>query len=408
MTQRSTKSREAVDGPAMTASKATNKRSRSPRRKRQIDRGKPPMVIYKEQVQRQQLTIRRMVIAGDALGATAGGLLQAFRDPGLVRLLRRTGLEAAPEFLCRTVEDAGGLVRDRPTNRPPYRLIPLGAIECEPELASPARSDPGYSRLAESIKRHGVVQPLIVRPDTTKPDRYVLMDGRIRYDILLAMKASTVECLVSFNGEPYTSTHATGRLCAIQQHHMFQRAMKRGLGLEAIAEVIGMTRKNIYRKTQLLARISDPAAALLDCERAPFSTYDALRLVGPARQQRIAELLVATRNFSGPYTACLLAATPAEQWADTGGAATDPRLTAADVDRLRREREPMESRFLNAHRQLGAVSLRLVVAQGYLHRLLSEHEVLAFLHREFPGQLETFQRILTIGEPGSQAIEGAA
>ena len=75
------------------------------------------------------------------------------------------------------------------------RSIPLDHIEPNPQQPR-RRFDPEEeAALAESIRRHGVLQPLLVTPSTTRPGRFVLVAGERRWRA--ARKAGLAEAPVT-------------------------------------------------------------------------------------------------------------------------------------------------------------------------------------------------------------------
>jgi len=87
--------------------------------------------------------------------------------------------------------DAGDPFGAVPSDR---RSIPLDHIEPNPQQPR-RRFDPEEeAALAESIRRHGVLQPLLVTPSTTRHGRFVLVAGERRWRA--ARKAGLAEAPV--------------------------------------------------------------------------------------------------------------------------------------------------------------------------------------------------------------------
>ena len=70
----------------------------------------------------------------------------------------------------------------------PVRMIPVGAIDVT-DVAAPAT----LRQLVESIRRHGIIQPLLVR---RQESRYAVIAGRKRLLAATTLRLATVPCLV--------------------------------------------------------------------------------------------------------------------------------------------------------------------------------------------------------------------
>ena len=78
---------------------------------------------------------------------------------------------------------------------PKLKKIPLSAISPSPALVPPVSAEE-LSRLAESVRRHGLLQPLGVRKKPGFPIRYELLFGYRRFRACLALFLPSVPCLV--------------------------------------------------------------------------------------------------------------------------------------------------------------------------------------------------------------------
>uniref|UniRef100_UPI001ABAA1CD ParB N-terminal domain-containing protein n=1 Tax=Bartonella grahamii TaxID=33045 RepID=UPI001ABAA1CD len=61
------------------------------------------------------------------------------------------------------------------------RLIPLESISCNPHNPRRHFTDSELDNLAQSIRQHGVVQPVIVRSSPNHPQRFELIAGDRRW-----------------------------------------------------------------------------------------------------------------------------------------------------------------------------------------------------------------------------------
>src|SRR3954465_9495083 len=84
-----------------------------------------------------------------------------------------------------------GLARDEIIH---LRLSPSGPDPEQPRLDVDAE-------LAESIKQHGVLQAIQVRPQPGAADRWMIVDGERRYRGSVAAKAATIPATITLEVE---------------------------------------------------------------------------------------------------------------------------------------------------------------------------------------------------------------
>jgi ParB family chromosome partitioning protein len=78
--------------------------------------------------------------------------------------------------------------------------IPIGKLVCGGERPA---DQTRYRRLEASVRAMGLIEPLIVRD---LGDRYQIVDGQLRHQILLDMGVQTVPCLIQPNQPPKESS----------------------------------------------------------------------------------------------------------------------------------------------------------------------------------------------------------
>ena len=74
----------------------------------------------------------------------------------------------------------------------------------------------------------GIVEDPVVARDRAEPNKYILLDGHLRIDILKEMGATEVICLVATDDEAYCYNKHVNRLATVQEHIMIRRAIERG------------------------------------------------------------------------------------------------------------------------------------------------------------------------------------
>src|SRR5205085_7385528 len=108
-----------------------------------------------------------------------------------------------------------------------------------------------------------------------------------------------------------------------------------------------------------------------------------------------AELMIAMNRFTGSYARALLAATSKDQLAKP----TSPKLkglTDQQMALMEREASNLEREFKIAEQSYGTDHLDLVLAKGYLAKLLSNARVVRYLAQHYQEFLGEFQKIADV------------
>jgi len=248
-----------------------------------------------------------------------------------------------------------------------------------------------YKTIAASVKEVGIIEPLIVYPQNKKKGLYTLLDGHLRLDVLKEMKVKKVDCLIATDDETVTYNHKVNRLSTIQEHFMIMKALENGVAEDKIAKTLNVDVAKIKQNRNLLHGICPEAVEMLK-EKPIFSK--ALRLfkkVTAIRQIEMAELMVAADIYTYPYASALFAATPPKQLLDKEKELKG--VSADDVARMEREMEQLEKDYKLYEDSYGQNVLNLVLARGYLLKLLGNSKVVRFLTKNNPEILNEFQNI---------------
>jgi hypothetical protein len=111
----------------------------------------------------------------------------------------------------------------------------------------------------------------------------------------------------------------------------------------------------------------------------------------PMRQIETAELMVAMDNYTASYARSLVAATPESQL--IAKKKIRKGMTAEQVSRMETESANLEREFRMVEQDYGADHLDLVLATGYVTRLLGNARVVRYLAKFHPEILTEFQKI---------------
>lgn len=242
-----------------------------------------------------------------------------------------------------------------------------------------------YFQIVASVREIGMVEPIVVAPDWRTKGKFVVLDGHLRLEVLKDLGESDALCLVATDDEAYTYNNRINRLAIIQEHKMILKAIERGVSEERLAAVLDVNPDHIRRKRRLLDGICAEAAALLEDKHISINSFDALRKMCPERQVEAAEMMVGMNKFTISYARTLLAATPEAQLAP-GKRRPKPRgVTEEQLALMQRESASLDREFRLIEETYGVDHLDLVLARGYLGRLIGNERIARYLgqrHRE--------------------------
>ena len=251
-----------------------------------------------------------------------------------------------------------------------------------------------YKQLVSSIEEIGLIEPLsVIQPDPAKPE-FLLLDGHLRALALKALGLDAAPCLMARDDESYSYNHRVNRLSTIQEHVMIRRAIERGVGIERLARAFNVNLNSINRRLNLLDGIVPQAIALLQDQQFTPDVTRILRNMKPARQIEAVELMVASGAISVTHAEALLRATPPEQRSDARPRAKSSEPPMEQIAKLEKEMSQVHTQYRDAESHYGSDLLNLVLAKGYLAKLLANEAVKNFVDRQEPEILEHFEMVV--------------
>ena len=140
--------------------------------------------------------------------------------------------------------------------------------------------------------------------------------------------------------------------------------------------------------------IGPEAAEVLKNRTISPNVFAALRKMKPMRQLEVSELLVATNNFSVPYTKALLASTPAEMLVDPDKHKVVEGLTPEQIAKMEKEMDSLQRDLKLIEASHGNEVLNLVLARGYLAKLFSNGRIARYLGQHYGDILRELQGIV--------------
>lgn len=270
--------------------------------------------------------------------------------------------------------------------------IPLADIDTLREVTKAVRASMKYGQIAASIREVGIIEPPVVVRLPGAGDRYRLLDGHLRLDILRERGDVDVVCLVATDDEAITYNKRINRIATVQEHKMILRAIEQGVSPERLARALNVNIGSIRNKRRLLDGICDEVVKLLEDRMVPILTFQELRKLRPMRQIEVAETMIAMNRYSRPYAQSLVAATPQSQLVDEQRKVVRG-LSDEQIDHMEREASNIDREFRMVEQSYGTDHLDLVLAMGYVCRLIENLRIVHHLAKHHPELLAEFQRI---------------
>jgi ParB-like chromosome segregation protein Spo0J len=250
-----------------------------------------------------------------------------------------------------------------------------------------------FGRIAQSVAEVGVVEPLVVvRSPGEGP--LMLLDGHVRLAILKDLGVRETRCLIADDDEAFTYNKRVNRLATIQEHYMIVRALERGASEEKLARALKVDVKGIKRRRNLLDGVAPEVVELLKDRAVNPVAFDVLRKMKPMRQVEVAELMISVGNFTSAYAQALLAATRQHDLIHANKPKKVGGITSEQMARMEREMESLTQDFKALEASYGDDVLHLVIASGYLSRLVANPEILGYLRGRHPEILDEFLAII--------------
>jgi hypothetical protein len=262
-------------------------------------------------------------------------------------------------------------------------IVPVANILPLKQLKGSIKNTQKYRQVLCSVRELGIIEPLILFPQTEQAENYFLLDGHVRLEVLKQLGHTEARCLIATDDETYTYNKRINRMTTIQEHAMILKATRNGVSERRIAAVLEMDVGSIRQKRDLLNGICKEVAEILKTKHVALRVFAFLKKMKPMRQIEVAELLVATGNFSVPYVKALFAATQSDMLVDSDKHKAVQGLTPEQVLRMEKEMEVLQRDLRSVEESHGTQVLNLVLARGYLLKLFGNTRVSRYLGQHY-------------------------
>lgn len=265
-----------------------------------------------------------------------------------------------------------------PSRKPPIRLLETKK----------------YRMVVTSIREIGLIEPLAVSAVDRKTGQHVLLDGHIRLLALKELGHTEVTCLVATDDESYTYNNRINRLSSVQEHFMMRRAIDRGISPERLSKALCADLVQINRKVTLLNGICPEAVELLKDRRFSPEITMSLRKMKPTRQVEAVELMISANSITVSYARALVMATAAEMLVNGKPVRKGRGVSQEQVDRMEREMSGLQDQYRMIEQTFGEDMLNLVLAKGYVSKLVDNKSVFRYLERNHGAVLEQLMSLV--------------
>lgn len=272
-------------------------------------------------------------------------------------------------------------------------LVPFDKLLPSRKLPESITGTRKYRQIVESLRSIGLIEPLTISP-STDGGLHILLDGHTR---LIAMKELGIveaQCLIATDDETYTYNNRINRLTSVQEHLMIKRAINRGVSPEKLARSLNVDLSHIMRKVKLLDGICTEAADLLRDHVFSVKLSDVLRKMKPTRQVECVELMISANNITIPYAEALLAASPARLLVNEIKPKKVKGVSAEQMLKMEREMGNLQEQYKLVEESYGQDVLNLVLAKGYLAKLIENDEVARYIQKAQPDVFSEFVNIV--------------
>lgn len=273
-------------------------------------------------------------------------------------------------------------------------LVPLDQILPSRKTPTGLITSVKFKQIRSSIDDVGLIEPLSVTAANKTTGQHLLLDGHVRLIALTELGFTEAPCLVATDDEAYTYNSRINRLSTIQEHFMIRRAIERGLSMERLAKALSVDVSHILKKMTLLDGICPEAADLLKDRQFSAEISRVIRKMKPTRQVECVELMVSANNITVAYAEALLVATPTEMLVDGKKPQKLTGVTQEQMSRMEREMANLQGQYKLVEQTYAEDVLNLVLARGYLAKLLDNKSVVRYIKQRRPEVLEQFEVIV--------------
>jgi hypothetical protein len=272
--------------------------------------------------------------------------------------------------------------------------VPLENILPSKSLPKTLSSSRKFKQIHTSITEIGLIEPLIITPKIGDSVHHMVLDGHARLIVLKHLGHLVAPCLVANDDESFTYNSRVNRLSTIQEHYMIRRAIDRGVSAQRLASALNVGIGQISKKVNLLNGICPEAIDLLKDRVFPENLASVLRKLKPTRQIECVELMLSANILTITYAEAMVAATPPELMEESEKPKKIRGVSREQIAKMEREMGGVQEQYKIVEQTYGRDVLNLVLARGYLVRLLENDSITRTLIQKYPDIFSEFESIV--------------
>ena len=179
-------------------------------------------------------------------------------------------------------------------------------------------SDKYRKRIEASLRAVGLIEPFVVFP---LGDDYEILDGGLRYEILLNLGVETVPCLIGASREGFTGNRMVNQLSPAQEIRMLRKSLEE-LDEKTIANALGIAGIGHRLNLVLMKKLAPEISKAFESGKISLQCAKELAHVKPERQVEILALMESCRDYTVTFAKGLVLKTPVAKRAKPNGVKT--------------------------------------------------------------------------------------
>ena len=254
-----------------------------------------------------------------------------------------------------------------------------------------------FQTILSSIQELGIIEPLAIYPEKDKNQNnqhYFLLDGHLRLEALKMTGCKEAICLISTDDENFTYNRQINRLTCIQEYRMILATVNKGISTEKIAKVLNVNLESIKRKLDMLNGITPEVIIMLKDRMVAQGIFSVLKKMKSERQIEVVKLMIAANRVSKPYAEMMLIGSKSEMLVNKKSVNKRKNFSPEEIAKMQLEIEKMQKDYTQVENNIGDVMLTLIVAKGYISKLLKNNTVQQYLIQYHEGVYEGLSTVM--------------
>lgn len=262
-----------------------------------------------------------------------------------------------------------------------------------------------FQTILSSVRELGIIEPLAVYQLESRDGDYGLLDGHMRLEALKQLGQQRAPCMISLDDEGFTFNRHINRITAVQEHKMSRASLDKGASAERMALVLKVDVGRIKSKLHLLDNIAPEVTTMLKDRIVASQVFSLLKKMKPMRQIEAVEMMISANRLTVNYAEMLLVTTRPDQLATPASVKRRDDIASEDILRMEREMERLHQDYQAVEESIGDTTLALVVAKGYIARLLRNENINSHMRRHHADLLESLVVTMEAITADSRALE---